>query len=103
MKVMKVMKKKKPMKAMKAMKKDKKKSKLGSKSEVLKGTKIKTKSGFKQSDLMKNKEGKVVTKRKSAMGLKAFKHIENWVNACKTARIELGLTGFVAMKKGSEF
>merc|ERR1719469_1499175 len=91
------------MKPMKVMKKVKKKSKLGSKSAVFKGTKIKTKSGFKQSDLMKNKRGKEVTKKKHADGLKKFKQIENWVNALKMARVELGLKGFVAIKKGSEF
>merc|ERR1711920_1164272 len=107
MKVMKVVKKKAmkvvKKKSMKVMKKIRKKSTLGSKGQVFKGTRLKTKGGIKQSDLMKNKEGRVVTKRQSAMGHKAFKNIENWVIACKKARVELGLTGFVAIKKGSDF
>merc|ERR1712151_420416 len=93
----------KPMKTMKVMKRIVKKTKVGSKSQVFKGTKIRTKSGIKQSDLMKNKRGKIVTKRSNARGLKRYKNIENWVDACKKAYIELGFTGFVAIKKGSDF
>jgi hypothetical protein len=51
---------------------------------------------------VKTKSGKISTKKKVAHGHKAFKNIEKWVNAIKAARKELGLTGFVAIKKGSE-
>merc|ERR1719433_1256658 len=103
MKPMKSMKVMKRMKAMKVMKRAMKKSKIGTRAQVLKGTRMKTTGGMRQSDLMKNKEGKVVSKKANAMGRKAFKNIEKWANACKKARIELGLTGFVAIKKGSTF
>lgn len=105
MKVMKASMKKamKLMKVMKAMKK-KKVSKVGSKSQVLKGQKIRTKGGVKASDLMKNKKGKVVFKKLHARGKKAYeKNLAKWCIACSQARKELGLTGFVAVKKGSDF
>merc|ERR1711988_144620 len=85
--------------SMKAAKTTKRVSMIGSKSEVLKGKKAKTKAGLRAPDLMKNKKGKVVSKRKHAAGQKAFeKNLANWVNAMKKARVELGLTGFVAVK-----
>merc|ERR1719330_1774921 len=47
---------------------------------------------------------KIVTKRKSASCKDHFnKNIATWVAACKKARQELGLTGFVALKKGTPF
>merc|ERR1712188_347317 len=92
------------MKAMKAMKK-KTVSKIAkgkySKSIVLRGGKEKTYTGLKKSDLMKSKTGKVVTKKQHAAGKKAFKNIKAWTTACTKARKDLGLTGFVAVKKGT--
>jgi len=100
--------KKKAMKAIKKakalMKTMKKVTKVGTKSQVLKGSKVKTKGGMKASDLMKNKHGKVVSKKKHLQGKKAYeKHLAKWSEACSKARKELGLKGFVAIKKGSEF
>merc|ERR1712139_352250 len=91
-------------KSMKAMKAMKAKSMIGSKSRVLKGQKLKTKGGLRADDLMKNKDGKVVSKKAHIAGQKAFeKNLKNWVDAVKRARTELSLTGFVPIKKGSEF
>jgi len=112
MKAMKVMKAKLPMKlamkvmkAMKAMKKKKRVSKLAkgklAKSIVFRGLKEKTASGLKKADLFKNKRGKVVTKKSSAAGKKAYKNIQGWVAAVVKARKALGLKGFVAIKKGT--
>jgi len=93
--------KKKSLKVMNAMKKTK--SRIGSKSQVLKGLKLKTKGGLRASDLMKNKSGKVVSKKKQAAGRKAYeKNLATWVNACTRARKELHLTGFVAIKRGTD-
>jgi len=94
------------MRAMKAMKATTKKkvSKTGTKSQVLKGLKVKTKGGMRASDLMKNKNGKVVSKKKHFQGRNAYdKHLAKWVDACSKARKELNLKGFVAVKKGSDF
>merc|ERR1712216_199625 len=90
----------KPMKAMKAKKAMKKPSKKVSiiakgkraRAAVLAGKKTKTKTGLKKSDLMKNKEGKIVTKKQSALGKKNFKNVAKWISACKQARDELGIT-----------
>merc|ERR1719272_2570249 len=107
-KVMKAMKGMKAMKkAMKAMKKKKamKVSKIAkgkySKSAVLRGKKEKTTGGLNKGDLMKNKKGKVISKKAHAKGKKAFQHIKAWTVAVQKARKELGCKGFVAIKKGS--
>merc|ERR1719160_1831258 len=91
-------------KAMKAMKK-KVVSKIAkgkmAKSVVFRGTKAKTMSGLRKSDLIKNKRGKIVTKKQVAAGKKAYANIKGWTVACQKARKALGVKGFVAIKKGS--
>merc|ERR1711904_444579 len=89
------------MKAMKAMKVSVIAKGKYSKSIVLRGDKEKTYTGLKKSDLMKSKTGKVVTKKQHAAGKKAYKHIKGWTEAVQKARKELGVKGFVAVKKGS--
>merc|ERR1719379_3147552 len=89
------------MKAMKAMKVSKIAKGKNAKSVVFRGTKEKTPSGLKKSDLMKSKTGKIVTKKKHAAGKKAFKNIQGWTEAVQKARKALGVKGFVAVKKGS--
>ena len=102
MKVMKAMK----AAAMKAMKK-KKVSKIATspraKLVVFNGTKEKTASGLTSADLIKNKRGKIVSKKQNAAAKK--KYIANglgkWTKAVQKARAILKLKGFVAVKKGS--
>merc|ERR550537_115565 len=95
------------MKAMKAMKAMKKKtvSKIAKgtfrKVVVLRGGKEKTSGGLTKSDLTKNKAGRVVSKKASAAGKKAYKFIKGWTDAVQKARKELGVKGFVPIKKGS--
>merc|ERR1719356_67592 len=69
------------------------------KSAVFSGRKEKTTSGLKKSDLVKSRAGKVVSKKASASGkrLYASSGIKKWADACKKARKELGLKGFVAI------
>merc|ERR1712144_181750 len=97
MKAMKVMKKKAAMKAMKAMKK-KTVSKIATgrlaKVMVLRGSKGKTIGGLTAKDLVKNKNGKVVSKKQSAASKKS-----PWIAACKKARAVLKIKGFCAIKK----
>merc|ERR1711924_572500 len=99
-KAMKAMKAMAAMKAMKAMKK-KSVSKIAkgshAKSMIFRGTKEKTVGGLTKSDLIKNKYGKVVSKKAS---LRAKKN-SGWTTAIQKARKALGLKGFVAIKKGS--
>merc|ERR1719159_2364495 len=95
------------MKAMKAMKAMKKKTVSiiakgkRAKAAVFLGGKEKTYTGLKKSDLMKSKTGKIITKKRHAAGKKAYKNIKGWTEAVQKARKELGVKGFVAVKKGS--
>merc|ERR1711988_242720 len=93
------MKKTAAMKAMKAMKK-KKVSKIArgsmSKVLVLRGSKEKTVGGLTSKDLLKNKRGRVVSKKAHAHGKK-----QPWMQAVVKARKALGVTGFVPVKKGT--
>merc|ERR1712144_58586 len=99
----------KAMKAMKAMRAMKKKavSKIAkgryAKAVVFHGTKAKTYTGLTKSDLVKNKRGKIVTKKQQANGKKAYTNIKGWTTAVQKARKALGVKGFVAIKKGSAF
>merc|ERR1712057_59658 len=99
-KAMKAMKAMAAMKAMKAMKK-KSVSKIAkgryAKVLVFRGSKEKTVGGLSASSLTKNKYGRVVSKKQSLKGKK-----NSWMIAVQKARKALKITGFVAVKKGSE-
>jgi|Transcript_101323 hypothetical protein len=98
---MKAMKVGKGMKAMKTSKKKKiAKGKRG-KSMVYKGKFEKTVGGLTKDALVKSRAGKIVSKRLHAHGKKSYSNIKSWVEAFLKARSELGLNGFVAIKKGS--
>merc|ERR1719262_1251547 len=101
----KAMKAMKAMAAAKAMKAMKAKSVIAkgkrAKSAVFKGSKEKTVSGLKKSDLLKNKRGKIVSKKATAAGKKAYANIKGWTAAVAAAKKALGLKGFVAVKKGT--
>jgi hypothetical protein len=96
-KAMKSMKKKSAMKSMKkAMKVSKVAKGKRAKSSVFRGTKEKTTSGLKKSDLTRNKQGKVVSKKASAAGKKLYQKngLAKWTKACQQARKALGIKGF---------
>ena len=95
MKAMKAMKAAKAMKAMKAMK-AKRVSKQMAKAVAFRGNPTGGATTLKKADLIKNKSGKIVSKKKSAFGKKSA-----WIAAVTKARKALGLKGFVAIKKGS--
>merc|ERR1719224_273497 len=90
-------------KAMKGMKvrKAKRVSKVASgrlaRSVVFRGSKERTKSGLTRDMLMKNKRGKIVSKRASASGKRRFHQIKGWMEAFMKARSSLNLKGFVAI------
>merc|ERR1719428_893312 len=93
------------MKAMKAMKK-KAVSKIArgrmAKVVVFRGSKAKTSGGLTKSDLVKNKNGRIVSKKSQAKGKALYaKFAKNWIFAIQKARKALGVKGFVAIKKGS--
>merc|ERR1712094_114940 len=68
---------------------------------VFSGRKEKTYTGLKKSDLTKSKTGKIVSKKAQAAGKKAYANIKGWTTAVQKARKELGVKGFVAVKKGT--
>merc|ERR1712047_93916 len=85
----------------KAMKKAKRVSKIAkgrmAKALVFRGSKSKTSGGLQKDSLMKNKRGKVVSKRASANGKMRFRAIEAWVESVMEARKALQVSGFVAI------
>merc|ERR1712087_186658 len=91
------------MKAMKAIKsmKAKRVSKIAkgrfAKTLVFRGSKAKTSGGLKKDGLMKNKNGKVVSKRANANGKRAYQRIRRWTQCVTGARKELNIKGFCAV------
>merc|ERR1712066_477425 len=86
------------MKVMKAMKKSTIAKGKTAKRDIWQGKKLKTKKGLRKEDLMKNKEGKIVSKKKSQKGRES-----KWSLATAKARAIKGYTGFKAIKKGGSF
>merc|ERR1719291_471083 len=87
----------------KAMKKAKKVSIIArgsrARSSVFSGRKQKTSGGVTKDGLVKNKNGRVVSKKASARAKRAYSNsnIKAWADAVKAARKALGVTGFVAI------
>jgi len=50
---------------------------FGSKAQVWHGTAKKTSGNLTKSDLMKNKHGRIISRRKHALGKKSIKHLRN--------------------------
>merc|ERR1719504_524912 len=90
-------------KGMKMKKKAMKKSVIAkgkrAKSSVFRGTKAKTSGGLKKSDLTKNRNGKVVSKKASEAGKKNYKRngLAKFTKAVQAARKALGIKGFQAI------
>merc|ERR1712048_482202 len=77
----------------------------GSRAQVWRGTRQKVKTtGQTKSDLMKNKRGKVVSKKANSNGKRVYKRngLHKWTAALMKARKKLGLKGFVLCKKGTK-
>merc|ERR1719424_278142 len=99
---MKAMKAKKSMKkAMKSTKRRKAAKKVSviakgkrARASVWNGNKSKTASGLSKGNLMKNKRGKIVTKKSHARGVKNGMRIAKWQKAFKAARKALNIKGF---------
>merc|ERR1711988_588956 len=94
---MKAMKAMAAMKAMKAMKKKLISARLA-KRHAFAGKISKTATGLTKSDLVKNKNGWVVSKKKVAL---AKSHFGGWLAAVAKALKALNIKGFVAIKKGT--
>merc|ERR1711964_209810 len=80
----------KAMRAAKAMKAMKRVSKFAkgkfAKAVVFRGTKAATLGGLSKADLTKSKTGKIVGKKKSALGKKFYARIKGWTSAVQKAR-----------------
>mmetsp|Transcript_128963 Transcript_128963/g.401195 ORF Transcript_128963/g.401195 Transcript_128963/m.401195 type:complete len:142 (+) Transcript_128963:97-522(+) len=89
-----------PAKAMKAMK-AKRVSKVArgrfAKALVFRGRKEKTVGGVTKDGLMRNRRGRIVSKRASAIGKRRYANIEDWTEAVMEARKSLHTQGFVAI------
>merc|ERR1712182_71792 len=87
--------------AMRKVMKKKKVSKIArgrfAKVQVFKGTKEKTVGGLTKDTLMKNKRGKIVSKKQNAKGKRAYKNVETWTEAFMQAREMLRVDGFHAI------
>merc|ERR1712240_644065 len=68
----------------------------GAKARVFSGSKAATSGGLKKSDLTKNKNGKVVSKKSSAAGKKLYAKngLGKWAKAVQAAKKSLGIKGF---------
>merc|ERR1712224_1185093 len=77
----------------------------GSKRQVWNGSKQKTKSGLTKDDYVKNKNGKIVSRKKSALSKARWRgsKLSKWVRAVQKARKQLGITGFQVIKKGTDY
>jgi len=64
---------------------------------VFRGAKEKTSGGLHRDALMRNKRGKIVSKRAAAHGKRAFRNIETWLECVMGARAALHVTGFLAI------
>merc|ERR550514_2605062 len=86
------------MKAMRKVMKKKRVSKIArgryAKALVFRGSKEKTTGGLTKDSLMRNKRGKIVSKRNNAKGKRAYKNVETWTEAFMQAREMLRVEGF---------
>lgn len=62
---------------------------FGSKAQVWHGTAKKTSGGLTKSNLMKNKHGRIVSKRKHSMGKKSIKHLRQMGYIAKKGKFTL--------------
>lgn len=62
---------------------------FGSKAQVWHGTAKKTTGGLSKSDLMKNKHGRIVSRRKHNMGKKSIKHLRKMGYIAKKGKFTL--------------
>jgi len=68
---------------------------------VYRGRFERTPGKLRKEDLARSKSGKIVSKRMQACGQRAYGNIRAWVDAMMGARAQLGLSGFVPIRRGS--
>merc|ERR1711972_487639 len=68
---------------------------------VVKGTRSRTSGGLRKVDIMKNKVGRLVSKKRSLHGRKQYGNISLWIESTTAARRELGISGWFNVKRGT--
>lgn len=71
---------------------------FGSKAQVWHGTAKKTTGGLTKSNLMKNKHGRIVSKRKHTLGKKSIKHLKKLGYVAKKGKFTLFHKGHKSRK-----
>jgi hypothetical protein len=71
---------------------------FGSKAQVWHGTAKKTSGGLTKSDLMKNKHGRIISKKKHTMGKKSIKHLRQMGYIAKKGEFTLFHKGHKSRK-----
>ena len=71
---------------------------FGSKAQVWHGTAKKTSGGLTKSDLMKNKHGRIVSRRKHTLGKKSIKHLRKLGYIAKKGKFTLFHKGHKSRK-----
>merc|ERR1712230_103129 len=86
-------------------KKKPKKMMPGSRRQVFNGSRPKTKGGLNKGHLVRNKNGKIVSAKASAAAKIRYKKngLDKWISAVQKVRKQMGLSGFVAIKKGTKY
>lgn len=71
----------------------------GAYGRVFSGSKEKTSGGLKKTDLHKNADGKIVSKKRSQAAKKNYRKsgLSKWFQAVSKARKQLGIKGFCAV------
>lgn len=68
---------------------------------VYSGRFVRTASGLTKDKLTKSKGGRIVSLRMQTVGHTAYQNIKGWNEAFMKARVQLAVSGFVPLKKGS--
>jgi len=74
---------------------------FGSKAQVWHGTAKKTSGDLTKKDLMKNKHGRIISKRKHALGKKSIKHLRKLGYIAKKGEFTLFHKGRNGRKRGN--
>jgi len=69
---------------------------------VWNGSALYTKGGLMKKDLMVNSRGRLVSKKSCSRAKNNSSHIKKWVASLKTARKEMGITGFCIINRGAQ-
>eukprot|EP00920_Eleutheroschizon_duboscqi_P022940 GHVT01056058.1.p1 GENE.GHVT01056058.1~~GHVT01056058.1.p1 ORF type:complete len:160 (-),score=45.01 GHVT01056058.1:677-1156(-) len=69
----------------------------GTRRQVASGRVVKTRGGLTKNDIVKNKQGKLVSRVRSQMGADRYRNIKAWNAAVCEARTALQIKGFCAV------